>query len=921
MSSSAGVRPKRTPFDIAIESLRDTNNTDIQNMKRFSAESSPIAGQAGGASTNSATPGGSFLNIAGETPMIGAIAFNPVAVAINSDGHIDITPSDTPPQRYSTYVLMTGAGTPDDLNFIDGAANNGQLLYLQGTETQIIILKHAKLVNIANIVGTTTVTVTTTSAHNLVTGEKVNILSTTNFNIENATITVTGSTTFTYSATGSATPETSGLVQNGNIVTPDGKDVTIDGTVGSNVIPVATLIFDISVEGNGAWRVIDVPVTASGISFPIDFPEDDRGTVGASTQSIVFTNSTRHSVKMIVSGDVDLAFTAPPTNETAYTNIIIVQDGTGGHTVTVPSGTINKTIVDAGILTGANEETGIVIKFAFGTFYAFLETGNIVSGGGFSGNLSDLTIDVTKNWAAQGISNFGSLTGVLGIDMDGATALLQGVKTIRFFDDDPNTTIGSVASGLEFRTVATQQFSFFTDQELFRIDQQQVNQPAEIQLFQGSIENAGEIIFTTSSDAIIGATEPGIGYDATNFDMISNIPTNASASYQWKIAGAIEMTLALSGTNADLTVDQVTNLKQLGFDDNLIDPAVNGIFTRNGADVKVFSGGAVRNLSNITATASANVTLSNLGTTDINAALLPEASATLDLGSELLPWRIGHFREIEFPVTTSGTPSGTTDTQISVTNANHMAFNNTVNGAGFQWYFEGVEKWAMVSSLLSGDGILLENSLTLNDSTTNPVSTGELTRNGSIVKLEANGFDVRRTTLVSAEASTLNLIKVDSGAVANDNVGKLSFQVFDTPTLTTYGDISVIISNATDAGIMSFNVRADNTLIGAMSLTGDDNNQRFMMLFGGTNQARIQPAFGRMGYFVNTQVTDFSLVIGSAGSLEIPRLADNSPTLTALNSAFGAFDGAFGYESVDERLYVRESSTRWVFFNTDGAVT
>ncbi|MCH7697002.1 MAG: hypothetical protein IIB73_12080 [Proteobacteria bacterium] len=61
--------------------------------------------------------------------------------------------------------------------------------------------------------------------------------------------------------------------------------------------------------------------------------------------------------------------------------------------------------------------------------------------------------------------------------------------------------------------------------------------------------------------------------------------------------------------------------------------------------------------------------------------------------------------------------------------------------------------------------------------------------------------------------------------------------------------------------------------------------------------------------------------IGNSGTLQIPILDDGSPSVTDLNQAFGAFDGAFGYESVDERLYVRESSTRWVFFNTDGAVT
>jgi len=126
---------------------------------------------------------------------------------------------------------------------------------------------------------------------------------------------------------------------------------------------------------------------------------------------------------------------------------------------------------------------------------------------------------------------------------------------------------------------------------------------------------------------------------------------------------------------------------------------------------------------------------------------------------------------------------------------------------------------------------------------------------------------------------------------------------------------------ATDNSALTFFARANNGLISALSLSGDDNNQRFQMLCSGTSQFRIQPVFDRMGYFVTPQVTDFSLNLGTAGSIEMPKIANGSPSLTDLNQAFGAFDGAFGYESVDERLYVRESSTRWVFFNADGAVT
>jgi len=217
-------------------------------------------------------------------------------------------------------------------------------------------------------------------------------------------------------APGSITIAQATFPNGGNIQTPTDDDIVVGNLQTILFIFDASLIIFDNAPG-GTWRLINTFGTGGGggISFPIDFPEDDRGTVGASTQDILFTDSDRHSVKMIISGDVALAFSSPPTNETAYSNIIIVQDGTGGHTLTLPAGTVNKDIVEAGFLTGIDEETGIVVKFAFGIFYAFLETGNVVSGGG-GATLPDGTIEnqhiewnnVSSEWEAKVNLEFGS---------------------------------------------------------------------------------------------------------------------------------------------------------------------------------------------------------------------------------------------------------------------------------------------------------------------------------------------------------------------------------------------------------------------------------------------------------------------------------------------------------------------------------
>ena len=134
--------------------------------------------------------------------MQGPIAFTPRTVSIDA-GRIDISPpgeTDTGVPNDSSYVLVTGQGTPDDLEWIDGNQWNGQFMILQGTASQVIVLKHA------------------------------------------------------------TTPGT-----NGNIVTADGTDVTIDGTIATNAIPVAHLIFDVTVGGDGAWRVIGGTADGGGM--------------------------------------------------------------------------------------------------------------------------------------------------------------------------------------------------------------------------------------------------------------------------------------------------------------------------------------------------------------------------------------------------------------------------------------------------------------------------------------------------------------------------------------------------------------------------------------------------------------------------------------------------------------------------------
>jgi len=258
---STGIRRRRTPEDRIDEAIDGVADAYLRKARRYSDKALSQGGALGtGPVYGSINPGTNSLQTSGGT-MIGSIAFNPIALLVD-DGRINIEPDQNEASKDSSYVLVTAQGSPDDLFFIDGADKNGQLLYLQATETQILVLKAATITSIANISGLGTVTVVTTSDHNMLTGAKANILDTDNFNISDVTVIKINATTFTYSATGNNNPETAGIVQNGNIVTPDGNDITLDATISPNGIPIATLIFDPTVEGFGAWRIISVSVVS-----------------------------------------------------------------------------------------------------------------------------------------------------------------------------------------------------------------------------------------------------------------------------------------------------------------------------------------------------------------------------------------------------------------------------------------------------------------------------------------------------------------------------------------------------------------------------------------------------------------------------------------------------------------------------------
>ena len=192
----------------------------------------------------------------------------------------------------------------------------------------------------------------------------------------------------------------------------------------------------------------ETSMIGGGATFPVNFPELDGGTVTGNV-TIDMSASTRHARKYVMGADVTLQFTNPPTAAYAVSDILVVQDGTGGRQLRLPASIANRQTVQDGILQAAGAETGIVVVYRFGAYYAFLESGNSVSGGsGGSGLAIDLSnlapaavppVDLSMN--GKNITNIDAIImlsgGVfhptslhsIGYDTTGFGALVYNVGT------------------------------------------------------------------------------------------------------------------------------------------------------------------------------------------------------------------------------------------------------------------------------------------------------------------------------------------------------------------------------------------------------------------------------------------------------------------------------------------------------------
>jgi len=417
--------------------------------------------QAGGSS-----PSAQNVLETSHTTMNGPIAFSPKLSFVN-DGRVDISFENADAvladNGFSSNVLVTGTGTPDDVKFIDGAIADGQMLWYQGTNQQVQNLINANLLP-ADVVGddtTTTIIVTITDTGTLIDGDTINVVGTDNFDIQNTTVeNLIVDTSFTYEldTIGSSTSE-GATIQDGNILTNDGEDVELDGTLSTNGVPFVLLKFDTTALGFGAWRV-DPSINSGG------------GT-GLSEPVILTVNEITASAAPVVDWDLNpnhitldqaatFSFDNLPTSGKYEGVLVIIDiDATGGFdSPEWPASLTNPPTVSTTALT----RTSVMLYTIDGgtTVTHATSVGSSTGGGAL---LSNVTIDTNKDWLDFSISNLGGLTmnatdadidfntnDALNIDrlqLSGGTTTATGANDISWYlTDDPTLNPTSLVSNV-----------------------------------------------------------------------------------------------------------------------------------------------------------------------------------------------------------------------------------------------------------------------------------------------------------------------------------------------------------------------------------------------------------------------------------------------------------------------------------------
>lgn len=514
-------------------------------------------------------------------------------------------------------------------------------------------------------------------------------------------------------------------------------------------------IFEIALGGSGGGGGGG---GSGGVSFPITPTINDHGNVGTVTEDLDLSASTGHIHKITLTGNPTLTFSNPPSSGTQMEfEVEFVQDGTGGRTVTYPASVVETVKISL------VADTTTIITFRTndgGTVYhaipALRGTINLSGSSNFANtalsNLVSPTLNTDLSFNSQDATSVDRIRFV----SSAGSASSAGDPSI-FLDGSSNMVYNIASTKAHILKIQETEEYKFTSSAL-EMNANQITESGAILPDADATYDLGSAL--KSWDTLhIGLIDIADVNSAPNTASLNSIRTETSSmsfnldtathsyKFYWNGTNNFQLGQTSISTALNFILGDGSTGGVLTLNDTSANPSSAGQFQRNGADVKVFTGGAVVNLTDIGSSANATTELDNLGTTAVNASIVPDSDGVHDLGSSANTWDSTNTDYVRFRNDVSA-PSSSQSHKIS-TGTVGMHFNVNNSADKFVFYFDGSSEVSLEPTgitvnnrIIVGDGTSGQGFISLSDATSiiSPAN-GYMYREGSDIKLYSNAVE------------------------------------------------------------------------------------------------------------------------------------------------------------------------------------
>ena len=365
-------------------------------------------------------------------------------------------------------------------------------------------------------------------------------------------------------------------------------------------------IFEIALGGTGSGGGGG---GSGGVTFPITPTINDHGNVGTVTEDIDLSTSTGHVHKITLTGNPTLTFSNPPTTGTQIEfEIEFIQDATGGRTVTHPASvvetiSISLTASTTTIVTYRTNDGGTA-------YHAIPALRGSISLSGVSGfantalsNLVSPVLNTNLDVNSKNFTNYLGWTADTGQSFDvGASGntwnlptsdthvfRVNGVDEFEVKTNDIDVHSNALSQYIGYTGLVGQTAVLSASGMAYTLPtgdtyKYTINGIDEFEIKTNDIDLHGNALSDyIGYTALVGQT---VVMDATG--ETHTVPTGDQ--YDFKINSVSEFTI----TSVGVAVNE-----SLTFQNTSADPSAAGEIQLNSTDVKVFSGGSVRNMSDI----------------------------------------------------------------------------------------------------------------------------------------------------------------------------------------------------------------------------------------------------------------------------------------------------------------------------------